>query len=87
MDGALIATVVSSSVVVGGAIISGFWRISTRIGNQDKSIGILGGKVDGLRTSTDIVQKQILGIDQRIDRLDGRINGIITGSKSEDIQR
>lgn len=77
MDGALIATVISSSVIVGGAIGGGFWRVMVRIGKQDKSIGKLDGKIEGLNTTMQNFQGQLNGIDGRIDRLDGRINGLI----------
>lgn len=78
MDGSLIATVVSSSVVVGGAIAGGFWRVMIRIGRQDESIGRLEGKVDGLTTATHIFQGQLRSFDERMGRLDERINNVVT---------
>lgn len=77
MDGSLIATVVSSSVVVGGAIAGGFWRIWVKIGDQSKGIGRLEGKVDGLDTSMKSYEKQLEGFDKRIGRLDRRMNGFL----------
>ena len=70
MDGALIATVVSSSVIVGGAIGGGFWKVWVKLGDQNKAIGRLEGKMDGY-------EKQLEGFDGRISRLDQRINGFV----------
>lgn len=77
MDGGLIATIISSSVVVGGAIGTGFWRVALKIGDQNKSIGRLEGKVDGLGTRMHSYEKQLDGFDERVNRLDGRINGFL----------
>lgn len=77
MDGALIATIVSSSVVVGGAITGGFWKVIIKIGDQNKSIGRLEGKVDGLHTRMQSYEKQLEGFDARVSRLDRRINGLV----------
>lgn len=79
MDGAVIATVVSSSVVVGGAIITGFWRLWSRIGDQNGSIGRLEGKMDGFDNRMLSYEKQIKGFDDRIGRLDKRLNGFVDG--------
>ena len=77
MDGPLIATIVSSSVIVGGAIGSGFWKVWTKIGDQSKSIGRLEGKMDGLGTRMHSYEKQMEGFDSRVSRLDQRINGFV----------
>ena len=77
MDGGAILTIVGSSVVVGSAIIGGFWKLWAKIGDQNKSIGRLEGKVDGLGTRMHSYEKQLDGFDTRIDRLDKRINGFI----------
>lgn len=61
MDG-LIVTIISSSVVIGGAIGSGFWRLG-------RSIGRLEGKMDGF-------DSRIGNMSDRIDHLDTRINGL-----------
>ena len=45
MDGSLIGAIIGSGVLIGGAIVSGFWRIAVIIGNNIKSIGRLEGKV------------------------------------------
>lgn len=74
MDGALIATVVSSSVIVAGAIGGGFWKLWTE---QSKAIGRLEGKMDGLNARMQSYEKQLEGFDTRIDRLDRRMNGFI----------
>lgn len=90
MDGALAVTVISSSVVVGGAIAGGFWRVIIRIGKQDKSIGQLDGKigslegnVKGMNTTMQNFQGQLNGIDGRMGRLDERINGLVTDKKEK----
>ena len=84
MDGPLIATIISSSVVVSGAIFGGYWRLMGRIGNQDKTIGELGGniqglkgKIDGLHGETQNFQVQLGDMSKRIDRIDRRINGVV----------
>lgn len=77
MDGALITTIVSSSVVVGGAIAGGFWRVIVKIGDQNKSIGRLEGKMDGFNTRMYSYEKQLEGFDKRVDRLDRRFNGLL----------
>ena len=70
MDGALIATIITSSVVVAGAIGGGFWKLG-------RSIGRLEGKVEGLDTRMHSYEKQLEGFDSRVDRLDKRINGFL----------
>ncbi len=70
MDGPLIATVVSSSVVIATAIGGGFWKVWTKIGDQSKSIGRLEGKMDGY-------EKHLEGFDTRVGRLDERLNGFV----------
>jgi len=77
MDGPTCAAVITSSVFVGSAIIGGFWKLWVKIGDQNKSIGRLEGKVDGLGTRMHSYEKQLDGFDTRIDRLDKRINGFI----------
>jgi len=77
MDGPLCATVISSSVVIGGAIIGGFWRVWVRIGDQNKSIGRLEGKVDGFHTRMHSYETQLDGFDTRVDRMDKRVNGFV----------
>jgi len=77
MDGPLIATVVSSSVVIVGAISGGFWRILVRLGDQNKGIGRLEGKVDGLDIRMHSYEQQLDGFDKRVNRLDNRINGFL----------
>ena len=84
MDGPLIAAIISSSVVVGGAITGGYWRLMSRIGVQDKTIGELsgsiqglGGKIDGLHDVNQNFQDQLGDLSKRTDRLDRRINGTI----------
>jgi len=83
MDGALVATIITSSVAVGGAIGGGFWRLWVKIGDQNKSIGRLEGKMDGLNTRMHSYEKQLEGFDQRIDRLDKRINGFVDSLMKE----
>ena len=77
MDGGLIATVVSSSVIVAGAIGTGFWRLWVKVGDQNKAIGRLEGKMDGVGVRMHSYEKQIEGFDKRITRLDTRMNGFI----------
>ncbi len=84
MDGPLIATIISSSVVVGGAIAGSYWRLMGRIGNQDKSIAELGGhiqgldgKIDGLHIASQSFQDQFGDLSKRFDRMDRRINGTV----------
>lgn len=75
MDGALIATVVSSSVLIGGAIITGFWRLWSKIGDQNGCIGRLEGKMDGFGNRMHNYETQMSGFNQRVNRLDRRLNG------------
>lgn len=77
MDGGTIVTIISSSVIVSAAIGGGFWRLINMISEQSKWIGRLEGKMDGLHTRMHSYEKQLEGFDQRIDRLDRRINGFI----------
>ena len=77
MDGALIATIVSSSVIVTGAIGGGFWKVWGKLGDQNKAIGRLEGKMDGLGTRMHSYEKQMEGFDSRVSRLDQRINGFV----------
>ena len=70
MDGAFIATIISSSVVVGGAIGGGFWKLG-------RAIGRLEGKIEGVDKSMQNHDNQIKGCSDRIDRLDKRINGFL----------
>ena len=58
---------ISSSVVVAGAISTGFWRLSVRIGDQSKSIGRLEGKVGGMDTRLDDFGKRVDNLDRRIN--------------------
>jgi len=73
MDGALIATIITSSIAVGGAIGGGFWKLG-------RAIGRLEGKVGGLDARMHSYEKQLEGFDRRIDRLDKRINGFLDSS-------
>ena len=77
MDGGLIVTVISSTVAASGIFVGGFWKVMTRIGQQDKSIGRLDGKIDGLSSNVQSLQGQFAGYDERMGRLDERINGIV----------
>jgi len=77
MDGELIATIITSSVAVGGAIGTGFWRVWIKIGEQNKLIGRLEGKMDGMDTRMHSYEKQLEGFDTRVSRLDERINGFV----------
>lgn len=84
MDGPLIAAIISSTIVVGGTIVGGYWKLMTRIGDQDKTIATLGGdirglggKIDGLHGVDQSFQDQLGDISKRTDRLDSRINGLI----------
>jgi len=70
VDGQLIATIIGSSVVVGGVISGGFWKVVLMISDQSKSIGKLEGKIDGL-------DKRMEGFDASIGRLDKRMNGFV----------
>ena len=83
MDGALIATIIAGSVAIGGALAGGFWKVWTKIGDQNKAIGRLEGKMDGLHTRMHGYEKQLEGFDQRIGRLDGRINGLVNNLTSK----
>lgn len=85
MDGGLCAIALSGSLVVGGAIIGGFWRVlvkisdqntaignlktavGDKIGEQNVAIGRLEGKVDGMGDRILGYEKQIGGLDKRID--------------------
>lgn len=87
MDGALIATIITSSVAVGGAIGTGFWRLTLKIGDQNKSIGRLEGKVGGLDTRMLSYEKQIEGFDGRVGRLDSRINGLLNNITKKEKQK
>ncbi len=77
MDGPLIAAIVTGSVAIGGALGGGFWRVSSCLGKQNKSIGRLEGKMDGVDARMTSYEKQLGGFDQRIGRLDKRLNGFV----------
>lgn len=77
MDGPIIAAIITSGVALSGVIGGGFWKLWGRVGDQSKAIGRLEGKVDGLGTRMHSYEKQLEGFDQRIGRLDRRMNGLI----------
>lgn len=77
MDGALIATIITSSVAVGSVLGTGFWKLWGRIGDQNRAIGRLEGKMDGLNTRMHSYEKQLEGFDKRVSGLDRRMNGFI----------
>ena len=57
--------------------------VVAKIGQQDKSIGRLEGKVDGLASAAGLFQDQLKGVDERLGRIDQRINGVITEDKDK----
>ena len=84
MDGVLVVTIITCSVGVSGAIGGGFWKVWTKIGDQNKAIGRLEGKMDGVGTRMHSFEKQMEGFDKRIDRLDRRLNGFVDTLASKD---
>lgn len=87
MDGALIATIVPSSLAVATAIGGGFWKLwvkigeqNTAIGEQNKAIGRLEGKMDGVDTTMHSYEKQMEGFDTRVARLEERVDGFVNTS-------
>jgi len=70
MDGALIATIITSSVAIGGAIGAGFWKLTTKVGE-------LEGKTGGLSDRMDSYDKQLSDFNMRFNRFDKRMNGFL----------
>ena len=83
IDGSLVVTIIGSSVGIGSVIAGGFWAVVAKMGQQDKCIGRIEGKVDGLTTTVGAFQEQLNGVDERIGRIDQRINGIVTEDKGK----
>lgn len=64
MDGGIVAATVTSIVVIGGAVVGGFVR-------QNRAIGRLEGKFDGVKNTLDIMFN---AHNQRITRLEDAEN-------------
>ena len=86
MDGSLVITIIGSSAGIGSIIAGGFWVVVAKIGQQDKSIGRIEGKVDGLITTAEVFQGQLNGFDERLGRIDQRINGVVSSGDKEATQ-
>jgi len=87
MDGALLATAISSGVAVSGAIVGGFWRVLIKIGEQNKAIGRLEGEVKGFGVRMKGYEIQLDGFNTRADRLDKRMNGFLDSYLSKEKEK
>lgn len=76
MDG-LILTIIGSSVTVAGTIAGGFWKLSSRVSDQSKSIGKLEGTVESLEERLNGWERRFGSFDERVGRLDSRLNGFL----------
>ena len=77
MDGVLLATIIPSVLIAGGAIGTGAWKVWSKLADQNRSIGRLEGKMDGLNTRMHSFEKQVDSLDKSIVRLDRRMNGFL----------
>ena len=67
MDGALIASIVGSSITVAGAIGGSFWAISRNLGKQGREIGEVKTEIMGFKET---VTATFEGLDKRVTRLE-----------------
>lgn len=85
MDGALIVTIASVSVTGLGVIGGGFWMIWSKLGGQSKAIGRVEGTLKATLESYsgrfDAVDGDVKRLDERIDHVSDRVNGLFEGSE------